>query len=91
MNIHSSTNKTSMHIIVARNVRAEATRRELLQKDLAKILNKSRNSIRFRLSGKVEFQISELETLAEAMGIEVLDFFLENPSYASIPLKLQKS
>lgn len=61
--------------IVARNVRAEAARYDFSNEDLSKLLNKSKTALHSRLIGDVEFRTSELATLAEAMGIEVIDFF----------------
>ncbi|MFW0120235.1 hypothetical protein ACN08Y_10015 [Rothia sp. P5764] len=61
--------------IVARNVRAEATRYSFSNEDLGKLLNKSKTALHSRLIGEVEFRLSELAILAEAMGIEVIDFF----------------
>lgn len=61
--------------IIARNVRAEAARYDFSNEDLCKLLNKSKTALHSRLVGEVEFRTSELATLAEAMGIEVIDFF----------------
>lgn len=65
----------SIQQVVARNVRAEAARYDFSNEDLSKLLNKSKTALHSRLVGEVEFRTSELATLAEAMGIEVIDFF----------------
>ena len=61
--------------IVARNVRAEAARYDFSNEDLGKILSKSKTALHSRLVGEVEFRTSELAALADAMGIDVIDFF----------------
>lgn len=72
-----STPKQSLrtHQIVARNIRIQARHRKLKYKDIGAILGKSRPVIQSRMSGRVEFRISELETLAAVMNLEVMDFF----------------
>ncbi len=69
------TNNMTVQQIVARNVRAEATRYDLSNEELGRILNKSKTALHSRLIGEVEFRTSELAILAEAMGIEIVDFF----------------
>lgn len=61
--------------IVARNVKAEAVRYGLSIEDLENALDKGKTALHARLNGSVEFRPSELERLADAMGIEVVDFF----------------
>ena len=70
-----SSEKLTVEQIVARNVRAEAARYDLSNEELGKILNKSKTALHSRLVGDVEFRTSELVALADAMGIEVIDFF----------------
>lgn len=69
------TENLSIQQVVARNVKAEAARYNLSNKDLEKILGKSKTALHARLVGDVEFRTSELSALANAMGIDVIDFF----------------
>lgn len=56
---------------VAGNVRAEVSRLEVDQKDLAKVLGMSQGQVSSRLRGNIEFKPSELEKIADYMGLEV--------------------
>ncbi|MBF0807111.1 hypothetical protein E4U03_00535 [Rothia nasimurium] len=67
--------KMRIEQVVARNVKAEAARYDLSNEDLEKILGKSKTALHARLVGDVEFRTSELSALANAMGIDVIDFF----------------
>ena len=62
-----SSEKLTVEQIVARY--------DLSNEELGKILNKSKTALHSRLVGDVEFRTSELVALADAMGIEVIDFF----------------
>lgn len=55
---------------VAANVKAEATRRGLVQSDLATALGVSRAAMSRRLTGEMEFSVSELITLADFLGVD---------------------
>lgn len=68
---------TEMRIeqILARNIKAEAVRYGLTIEDLENVLGKGKTALHARLNGTVEFRPSEMQRLADAMGIEVADFF----------------
>lgn len=56
---------------IARNVRAEMARQGLTQRELAAVLNVSRQSVNSRLTCKVEFKVNELKLIADHLGIDV--------------------
>lgn len=54
---------------VAEEVRVLMTRRRVKQSDLAAVLHVTQPQISQRLNGRVEFTVSELETLARYFGV----------------------
>lgn len=69
------TNNMTFEQVVARNVEAEAVRHGLSKKEMGQVIGKSLMSLHSRLNGDIEFRPSELKLLADAMGIEVVEFF----------------
>lgn len=57
------------------NIRAEMGRNNLTIKKLAKNLGLSTNSISFKLNGKREFTLSEIESIADIFGCS-LDYLV---------------
>lgn len=51
------------------NLRAEMARRGIRQTDLAEVLGMSQASLSNRLAGKAEWKLSELQVIAQHMGI----------------------
>jgi transcriptional regulator with XRE-family HTH domain len=56
---------------VAEKVRAEMTRQGHTQMDLAAALNLPQSSISYRLSGRVAFDVDELQRVADFLGVTV--------------------
>lgn len=56
---------------VTSNVKAEMGRASVTQKQLAEQLDLTQASLSSRLRGKIEFKPSELEKIANFLGIEV--------------------
>lgn len=56
---------------IAGNIRAEVSRREINQTDLAQHLGISQAQMSSRLRGRVEFKPSEMENIANFMGVEI--------------------
>ena len=56
---------------VRANVRAEVARAGLSQTDLAEGLHTTQQAISRRMSGKVPFDVAEIEAIAEFLGIPV--------------------
>lgn len=54
---------------VPRNVKAEMVRAGLRQADLARPLGISQQGVSARLNGRVDFTITELEIVAETIGV----------------------
>jgi len=54
---------------VARNVRAEMSRRQITQAVVARRLNLSQSAVSLRLTGSVEFKVSELQAVAALLGV----------------------
>ena len=61
------------HIDVAANVRAELARRRITQTDVAERLGVSRQNVAQRLNGSVDFRVGELISIANMMGITIVD------------------
>ena len=53
------------------NIRAELARRGKSQGDLAQLLGITRQGVSQRLLGRVDWRISELQTIAEMLGTTV--------------------
>lgn len=70
------TNALTFEQRLVRNVEAEAVRSGLSKKDMSVILGKSLMSIHSRFAGDIEFRPSELNLLANAMGIDITEFFV---------------
>jgi transcriptional regulator with XRE-family HTH domain len=66
---------------VAAEVRAELARRNIPRSQVADRLGMSRTSVWARLRGDIEFSVSELEQLAEMLGVPVVQF-LPTPASA---------
>lgn len=60
---------------IAASVESLRSRRGLPQRVLAEAVGLSQGAMSQRLNGKVEFSLSELEPIAEALGVTVLDLF----------------
>lgn len=56
---------------IAGNIRAEVSRREINQAELAEYLEMSPAQMSSRLRAKVEFRPSEIEKIAEFMNVEI--------------------
>lgn len=56
---------------IAANVRAEASRRNVKSHELAELLGFSETSLRKRYNGGIEFRPSEIEKIANYMGIPI--------------------
>jgi len=61
---------------VARNVRAEMSRRQITQAVVARHLNLSQSAVSLRLTGSQEFKISELQAVAELLGVPTASLLL---------------
>ncbi|HEY8664636.1 MAG TPA: helix-turn-helix transcriptional regulator [Propionibacteriaceae bacterium] len=61
---------------VARNVRAEMSRRRITQAVVARHLNLSQSSVSLRLTGSAEFKVSELQAVAELLGVSTASLLL---------------
>lgn len=66
-------NQLTTRDIVASNVRAEAARMGYNQVRLGQLLGISQPSINKRWTGKRPWQLEELDSLASALGISVID------------------
>lgn len=58
---------------LAEEVRAAMARRRIPQSTLAEALSKSQAAVSRRLSGKVAFDVNELEIVASVIGIPAAD------------------
>lgn len=56
---------------IAGNIRAEVSRREINQTDLARHLDMSQAQLSNRLRGRIEFRPSEIEKIAEFMSVDI--------------------
>ena len=54
--------------IVAANVRALAGRRGIIPAELARMLNVSRSTLSNRWTGKIQWQLEDLDAVAQALG-----------------------
>jgi len=63
---------------VAANVRAEIARRGKTQGDIAAVLGFTRQSLSQRLLGRVEFRASELQAIADHLGVSIAEL-VEQP------------
>jgi predicted XRE-type DNA-binding protein len=59
---------------VAREVRAELARQRVMQRQAAEWLGISQPQFGLRLNGEIEFRPSELDRLAEGLGVPVTTF-----------------
>lgn len=60
-----------MHSHVPANTRAELARSGKTQEDIAEVLGITRQGVSQRLLGRVEFRVSELQKIADYLGIPV--------------------
>jgi transcriptional regulator with XRE-family HTH domain len=60
---------------IAAEVRAELGRQRMSQRRLAAKLDLSQAQVNDRLRGSVEFRLSELEQIAEILGVPLRQFF----------------
>lgn len=67
---------------VAREVRAELARQRVTQRQAAEWLGISQPQLGLRLNEEIEFRTSELDRLADALGVPVTTF-LPSPVVAS--------
>lgn len=56
---------------VAANVRAELARSGKTQEDIARVLGLTRQSVSLRLLGQVEFRVSEIQLIADYLGVSI--------------------
>ena len=66
-------NQVTTRDVVAANVRAEAARAGFNQVRLGQMLGISQPSINKRWTGKRPWQLEELDSLASALGVSVID------------------
>lgn len=66
--------------IVGANVRAEMARRNVRQGAVAKALGISQPSVSARLSGATPFDVDELRTVADLLGVGLCSLFDEAPA-----------
>ncbi len=59
---------------IAAEVRAELARQQKVQRDLAAVLQVDAGSANLRLSGKRSFRAEELVTIADWLGVPVIQF-----------------
>lgn len=71
MTTHTSTHHypDTWQVDIAGNVRAEVARRRIPQSDIAAALGEIQQWVSRRMSGSVEWRISELVAIAELLGI----------------------
>lgn len=69
--------------IVASNIRAEMARRGVRQSDLAVALEMSQGSLSKRLAGKARFDLAELQTAADFLGVTVASLLVGDAAVAS--------
>lgn len=72
------------------NIRAEMGRHNITIKDLAKSLGLSVNSVSFKLNGKREFTLSEIENIAYIFNCS-LDYLVEHKVKAALPINSEQS
>jgi transcriptional regulator with XRE-family HTH domain len=65
---------------VAREVRAEMGRQRRTHRELAEALGISQPQVTKRLNGDIEFRPSELEQVAEMLGVPVTQFLPAAPA-----------
>lgn len=68
---------------VADNVRAELARRRVRQVDLADILGISRTAAHRRLTGQIPFDVDQLRTVADHLGVSASELLGEPTEVAS--------
>lgn len=61
--------RLSATVRIADNIRAEMARKRLTQGDLAEHLNCSQAAVSRRLSGHTPFDVNELQTIADLLGV----------------------
>ncbi|MDO5720986.1 MAG: helix-turn-helix transcriptional regulator [Actinomycetaceae bacterium] len=66
--------------IVASNIRAEAARLGYTQVQLGKLLGMSQGAITKRWRGVTPWQLAELDRVANALGLSVVDLVQEPPN-----------
>lgn len=67
----------STAVIVGRNIRAEMVRRGIRQVDLAATLDMRQSSLSVRLSGRVAFDVNELQAVATALGVPLVELLTD--------------
>lgn len=67
------------------NIKAEMGRHDLTIKELATNLSLSTNSVSFKLNGKREFTLSEIERIARLFGCS-LDYLVGHEVRPAVPL-----
>lgn len=72
--------------MVYRNIKAEMSRNNITIKKLANMLNVSPNSIGFKINGKREFTLSEIESIANIFGCS-LDYLVEHKVKSTCTIK----
>jgi transcriptional regulator with XRE-family HTH domain len=65
------------------NVRAEIARRKKRQEDIAELLNLPRQAVSQRLLGRVDFRISELQAIADFLGVVISVLLADHSKAAS--------
>lgn len=56
---------------IAGNVRAEMSRRQVIQSELANKIGMSQAQLSYRLNGRVEFKPSEIEKIAQLFDVPI--------------------
>lgn len=76
--------RSNLQATVAGNVRAELARRGLPQQKIAEQLGISSVQVSRRMRGEVDWRLSELEAVAELLGLRIGDLLPEStPSPAT--------
>jgi transcriptional regulator with XRE-family HTH domain len=65
---------------VAAEVRAEAARRRVTQRDIAAVLGITQASVQKKMTGTFQFTVTDLLKLSQAWGVPLSQFTLEETS-----------
>lgn len=75
MAVSSTTGSTPTRQHVSAEVRAWAARRGMTQARISTIVGLSQGQVSQRFNGRLPWSLDELDVLADAFGIETIDFF----------------
>lgn len=83
------THERALSVAVAEEIKVWMLRRHITGQQLAARLDKSAAWVSYRLNGQVDIKLSELEAIADALGVEITDLLpARKPTHTSTPVSL---